>query len=45
MTPAPYWDLPFANQLVPRLITFNKDFYLLDGVLNDLISKAKESRE
>lgn len=45
MTPAPYWDLPFANQLVPRLRTFNKDLDLLDGVLNDLISKAKESRE
>lgn len=21
MTPAPYWDLPFANQLVPRVST------------------------
>ena len=25
MTPAPYWDLPFANQLVPRLRKFNGD--------------------
>jgi cytochrome P450 len=45
MTPAPYWDLPFANQLVPRLRTFNKDLDLLNGVLNDLISRAKETRE
>jgi cytochrome P450 len=44
MTPAPYWDLPFANQLVPRLRAFNSDLDLLNNVLNDLIEKAKNTR-
>jgi len=44
MTPAPYWDLPFANQLVPRLRAFNADLDLLNGVLNDLIDRAKNTR-
>jgi cytochrome P450 len=45
MTPAPYWDLPFANQLVPRLRAFNQDLDLLNKVLDDLISRAKQTRE
>ena len=45
MTPAPYWDLPFANQLVPRLRAFNDDLDLLNNVLDDLISRAKQTRE
>ena len=45
MTPAPYWDLPFANQLVPRLRAFNEDLDLLNNVLDDLISRAKQTRE
>jgi cytochrome P450 len=44
MTPAPYWDLPFANQLVPRLRAFNKDLDLLNDVLDDLITRAKNTR-
>lgn len=44
MTPAPYWDLPFANQLVPRLRKFNSDLRLLNDVLDDLIDRAKKSR-
>ena len=44
MTPAPYWDLPFANDVVPRLRKFNADLSLLDGVLSDLIDRAKNSR-
>lgn len=44
MTPAPYWDIPFANQLVPRLRAFNKDLDLLNDVLNELINKAKSTR-
>mmetsp|Transcript_27922 Transcript_27922/g.34457 ORF Transcript_27922/g.34457 Transcript_27922/m.34457 type:complete len:627 (+) Transcript_27922:180-2060(+) len=44
MTPAPYWDLPFANQLVPRLRAFNSDLDLLNNVLNDLIDRAKKTR-
>lgn len=44
MTPAPYWDLPFANQLVPRLRKFNSDLKLLNDVLDDLIARAKKTR-
>ena len=45
MTPAPYWDIPGANQLVPRLRKFNSDLDILNNVLNDLIDRAKSSRE
>eukprot|EP00536_Pseudo-nitzschia_multiseries_P010428 jgi/Psemu1/242952/estExt_Genewise1.C_3180055 len=44
MTPAPYWDLPLANQLVPRLRKFNSDIDLLNDVLNELIQGAKKTR-
>ncbi len=44
MTPAPYWDLPFANELVPRLRKFNADLKLLNDVLDDLINRAKMTR-
>jgi cytochrome P450 family 97 subfamily B polypeptide 3 len=44
MTPAPYWDLPFANELVPRLRKFNADLKILNDVLDDLISRAKSTR-
>ena len=44
MTPAPYWDLPFANQLVPRLRKFNGDIELLNDVLDKLILGAKKTR-
>jgi len=44
MTPAPYWDLPFANELVPRLRKFNSDLRLLNNVLDDLINRAKNTR-
>lgn len=45
MTPAPYWDLPFANELVPRLRKFNSDLSLLNDVLDDLIERAKSTRQ
>lgn len=44
MTPAPYWDIPFANQVVPRLRKFNSDLDLLNDVLDDLINRAKNTR-
>lgn len=44
MTPAPYWDIPLANQLVPRLRKFNTDLKLLNDVLDELIDKAKRTR-
>jgi cytochrome P450 len=44
MTPAPYWDLPLANQVVPRLRKFNADLKVLNDVLDDLIDRAKATR-
>jgi cytochrome P450 len=44
MTPLPYWNLPLANQVVPRLRRFNKDMDMLNNVLNDLIKNALETR-
>jgi cytochrome P450 family 97 subfamily B polypeptide 3 len=44
MTPAPYWQLPLANQLVPRLRKFNADLALLNNVLDELIDRAKNTR-
>ena len=44
MTPAPYWNIPLANQLVPRLRKFNADLKLLNTVLDELIDKAKNTR-
>jgi cytochrome P450 family 97 subfamily B polypeptide 3 len=44
MTPLPYWDLPFANQLVPRLRKFRGDLKLLNEVLDELINRAKTTR-
>ena len=44
ITPFPYWELPFANQLVPRLRKFRGDLELLNGVLNSLIANALETK-
>lgn len=44
MTPLPYWDIPLANQVVPRLRKFNNDLRLLNGVLDELIVKALSSK-
>ena len=40
ITPLPYWNIPLANTLVPRLRRFNKDLKLLDNILGELIEKA-----
>lgn len=45
MTPAPYWDIPLANQLVPRLRKFNSDLSILNTVLDQLIDRAKQTRQ
>lgn len=46
MTPIPYWDLiPWANQLIPRLRKFNANLNLLNTVLDDLIARAKQTRQ
>ncbi len=33
LTPAPYWKIPGANSLIPRLVEFNTDMELLNNVL------------
>ena len=45
LTPLPYWNIPLANVLVPRLRKFNKDLKLLDTVLDELIEKALSTQE
>jgi cytochrome P450 len=42
--PLPYWNLPFANQLVPRLREFNRNLRLLDKVLDELIVNALDTQ-
>jgi len=45
MTPLPYWDLiPAANQIIPRLRTFNENLDVLNTVLDELIDRAKTTR-
>jgi cytochrome P450 len=45
ITPLPYWNIPLANQLIPRLRRFNADLRLLDGVLTELIEKALSTQQ
>ena len=44
LTPAPYWKIPGANEVIPRLKEFNKDMDLLNDVLYKLIDECLESR-
>ena len=44
LTPAPYWKLPGANKLIPRLVEFNTDMELLNDVLYKLIDDCLDSR-
>ena len=41
----PYWKIPFAKHFMKKLQDFQKNIDLLNSVLDDLISKALESRE
>ena len=44
LTPAPYWKIPGANEVIPRLVEFNKDMDLLNDVLYKLIDECLENR-
>ncbi|RYY86570.1 hypothetical protein EON63_05515 [archaeon] len=44
ITPFPYWDLPLANLVFPRLRYFHTNLTLLDNVLKDLIDEALRTR-
>ncbi|GMH81492.1 hypothetical protein TrVE_jg13930 [Triparma verrucosa] len=45
MTPAPYWKIPGANFVVPRLRKFQSNLKTLDDTLNELIGIAKDTRQ
>lgn len=40
----PYWNLPIAKYIVPRQIQFQKDIKVINDCLDELINKAKLSR-
>lgn len=40
----PYWNLPFADKIVPRQRSFQRDLRLINDVLTSLIRQAQETR-
>jgi cytochrome P450 len=45
LTPLPYWKVPGANELIPRLREFNTDMDMLNSVLYKLIDQCLASRD
>merc|ERR1719316_2496259 len=43
MTPFPYWNIPFATDIVPRQVKFKKDMALLNDRLNACIKGALQT--
>eukprot|EP00639_Heterosigma_akashiwo_P033958 CAMPEP_0194725620 /NCGR_PEP_ID=MMETSP0296-20130528/27788_1 /TAXON_ID=39354 /ORGANISM="Heterosigma akashiwo, Strain CCMP2393" /LENGTH=606 /DNA_ID=CAMNT_0039630175 /DNA_START=35 /DNA_END=1855 /DNA_ORIENTATION=+ len=43
--PLPYWDLPGAGLLVPRLRRFNADLRMLNDVLDELVARALATKD
>ena len=41
----PYWNLPFAKNLVPRQRQFYADLKVINNCLDDLIAQAKNTRQ
>ena len=41
----PYWNLPFAKNLVPRQRKFFADLAVINDCLDDLIAQAKRTRQ
>ena len=41
----PYWNLPFAKNLVPRQRKFFADLAVINDCLDDLIAQAKNTRQ
>lgn len=41
----PYWNLPFAKNLVPRQRKFYADLAVINDCLDDLIAQAKNTRQ
>lgn len=44
VAPLPYWDLPMAKRVIPRLRRFTREMDMLNDVLNDLIKNALETQ-
>ena len=38
----PYWDLPFADVLVPRQRKFKENMTVINDTLNELIKQAQQ---
>ena len=41
----PYWNLPFAKNLVPRQRQFYSDLLVINDCLDELIAQAKNTRQ
>lgn len=41
----PYWKVPFARYVVPRQVKFNADLKVINDCLDDLIERARETRQ
>lgn len=41
----PYWNLPFAKNLVPRQRQFYSDLLVINDCLDELIAQAKSTRQ
>jgi len=45
LVPLPYWKVPGANEVVPRLRDFNRDMDILNGKLYELIEGCLATRD
>mmetsp|Transcript_12918 Transcript_12918/g.27429 ORF Transcript_12918/g.27429 Transcript_12918/m.27429 type:complete len:688 (+) Transcript_12918:153-2216(+) len=43
-TLVPYWNIPLANRVVPRLRRFRRNLRIIHEVMDELISNAKQTR-
>jgi cytochrome P450 family 97 subfamily B polypeptide 3 len=41
----PYWNIPFADRIIPDQIEFRANLRLLNNVLDDLIRRAVDTAE
>lgn len=41
----PYWNIPLTKYLVPRQVAFHKDLAVINECLDDLINRAKNTRQ
>ncbi len=41
----PYWNIPITKYIVPRQRKFNADLAVINACLDDLIARAKQTRQ